>query len=104
MSAKISALVEAQYETHDLALPPAGPGDAEVDLEVLRTIPKAFAIDSGSAANWLVRKIISARLYCQRVKEWAEQEQRRAAREEETLMFLFGRQIEGWAKAEIEKL
>jgi hypothetical protein len=89
----------------ELATPPITTTvDAEVDIEVLKTVPKQFAITDESTANWLVRKIISARRYAERVKQWAEQEQRRAAREEQTLMFLFGRQLEGWAKAEIEKL
>jgi hypothetical protein len=83
-------------------LPPSGTGvDAEVDIEVLKTVPEAFAIDSEEHANWLVQKVTAARQYAERVKKWAEQELRRAEREEETLMFLFGRQIETWAKSEI---
>src|SRR4051794_29700288 len=78
--------------------------DADVDLEVLKTVPKQFRIDDEQSANWLVRKVIAAREYGERVKAWAEQERRRAEREERTLMFLFGRQIEVWAKCEIEKL
>ena len=78
--------------------------DFEVDLEVLNVVPKQFVIDCEQHANWLVRKVVSARDYACRVKFFSEQEQRRAAREEQTLMFLFGRQIEAWAKAEIEKL
>lgn len=76
----------------------------DTDIEILKTIPKDFAIDCADHANWLVRKVIEARAYSERVKAWAEQEQRRAAREEQTLMFLFGRQIESWTKSEIEKL
>jgi phage host-nuclease inhibitor protein Gam len=78
--------------------------DAEVDIEVLKLVPKQFAIVDEKTANWLVKKIISARQYAQRVKDWAEQEQRRAEREEMTLLFLFGRQIENWAKEEITLL
>lgn len=78
--------------------------DAEVDLEVLKVVPKQFAIDCEQHANWLVKKIVSARMYLDRVKAFAEQETRRAQREEQTLMFLFGRQLEGWAKGEIDKL
>jgi len=77
--------------------------DAEVDIEVLKGVPKAFEINSESTANWLVKKVIAARLYAERVAKWAEQEQRRAEREEFTLMFLFGRQIERWARKEIEQ-
>jgi hypothetical protein len=77
--------------------------DAEVDIEVLKAVPKAFEINSEDTANWLVKKVIAARQYAERVTKWAEQEQRRAEREESTLMFLFGRQIEKWTRDEIEK-
>ena len=43
---------------------PSAPGDADVDLEVLKSVPKAFAIDCEEHANWLVRKIVAARQYC----------------------------------------
>lgn len=80
------------------------PCDADVDIEVLRSVPKEFCIDSQERANWLVKKIVGARNYMERVKAWCEQEQRRATREEQTLLFLFGRQIENWLRAEIIKL
>jgi hypothetical protein len=86
-------------------LPPGpNPLDAEVDIEILKTVPKAFAIDCEDHANWLVRKVLGAREYAQRVRDWSARELARAAREEQTLMFLFGRQIEQWTRAEIEKL
>jgi hypothetical protein len=78
--------------------------DAEVDLEVLRSVPKQFSIGDEKTANWLVKKIIAARQYASNVKRWADLELKRAEREEECLMFLFGRQIERWAREEIEKL
>src|SRR4051812_10376686 len=77
---------------------------AEQDSEILSTIPKEFRIDCEDHANWLIRKISDARQYAARVKEWAEQELRRAQREEQTLLFLFGRQIESWTECEIAKL
>lgn len=83
--------------------PTVCPADAEVDIEVLKSVPKAFCIEDERTANWLVRKIIAAREYAERVKLWSEQECRRAQREEMTLFFLFGRQAEAWAKGEIEK-
>jgi phage host-nuclease inhibitor protein Gam len=79
-------------------------GDAETDVEVLKSVPAGFAIDCEEHANWLVKKVVAARQYVERVKQWAEQEQRRAAREEQTLLFLFGRQIEAWVDSEIAKL
>lgn len=85
-------------------VPLVHPADADVDLEVLKSIPKDFFIDSEEKANWLIRKIGDARKYAEHVKDWADRELRRAAREEQTLMFLFGRQIEMWTKDEIAKL
>ncbi len=38
--------------------------DAEVDLEILKTVPKQFSIDSEKAANWLIRKVLNARNIC----------------------------------------
>lgn len=78
--------------------------DAEVDHELTKVVPKQFEITDESSANWLLRRIVTAREYAQHVKEWAAQEQRRAEREERTLLFLFGRQLERWVRAEIEKL
>jgi hypothetical protein len=85
-------------------LPPEFDTDAEVDLEILRAVPRQFSICDEKSANWLVRKIETARQYAVSVKLWADLEVRRAEREENTLMFLFGRQIEGWAREEITKL
>jgi hypothetical protein len=79
-------------------------GDGEVDLELLRAIPKPFSVTDRESANWLVRKIISAREYAAHVQAWATAEKRRAEREEATLMYLFGRQIESWAMDEVQKL
>ncbi|MGC4031355.1 MAG: host-nuclease inhibitor Gam family protein [Tepidisphaeraceae bacterium] len=77
--------------------------DAETDVELLRSLPRQFQITDEKTANWLVKRIQQSREYAARVKAWAEQELRRAAREEATLNFLFGRQIESWAKDEIGK-
>lgn len=82
----------------------ATPMDAEVDIEILKSVPKQFEINDERSANWLIRKISNARYYTEQVKKWAELEIARAAREEKTLMFLFGRQIEAWVKTEIERL
>jgi hypothetical protein len=95
-----TSVVFAQLETP----PVSNPVDAEVDIEVLKSVPKTFEINSEQTANWLVKKVVTAREYAERTKKWAEQEVRRAEREEKTLLFLFGRQIETWAKGEIGKL
>lgn len=85
-----------------LAVPPEShPG---TDIAVLRSIPSQFCVEDENSVNWVIRKIMSARAYGQSVREWAEAEVRRAEREETTLLFLFGRQVEAWAKTEIAKL
>ena len=65
--------------------------------------PAPFQIDSADRANWLVRKVVEARRYGEQVKEWAEREQRRAEREEQSLMLLYGRQLEDWTTGEIAR-
>jgi phage host-nuclease inhibitor protein Gam len=82
----------------------APPESTQVDDEVLRLVPAGFVIDDQTSANWLVRKIAEARRYAERVKEWAQREQRRAEREEQTLLFLFGHQIEAWTLDQIAAL
>jgi hypothetical protein len=77
--------------------------DPETDADILQSVPRQFAIVDEQSANWLIRKNTAARQYAGQVAEWAEQEKRRAAREEQCLMYLFGRQIELWAKSEIER-
>jgi hypothetical protein len=79
-------------------------GDTETDAEVLKSVPNGFAINCGEHANWLVRRIKEARSYGDSVKAWTEKEVRRAQREEQTLMFLFGRQLETWFAGELEKV
>jgi hypothetical protein len=78
--------------------------DSDVDAELAHVIPPQFAIVDENSANWLVKKIVGARQYALRVKEWSEKEQRRAEREEHALLFMFGRQLEGWTKDEVAKL
>lgn len=80
------------------------PIDAEVDAAIAREVPRDFGITDERSANWFLRRVLTARAYGERVKIWAEQEQRRAQREEQTLLFLFGRQLESWTAAEIAKL
>ena len=79
-------------------------GDGETDLDILKSLPKQFEVRDEESANWLVRRVMESRRYATQVKEWAEREVRRAAREEQTLLYLFGRQIETWTKVEVTKL
>jgi hypothetical protein len=91
------------HSVADNTPPIVRPVDAEVDLDILKAVPKKFMVEDEKSANWLIKRIISARQYAASVKVWAELELRRAEREESTLMFLFGRQIEAWTKSEIER-
>lgn len=60
-----------------------------------------FRVDSDSAANWLVRQIVESRSYADRVRQWAKDEIRRAERNEEKLMYLFGDQLRRWCQEEV---
>ncbi len=77
--------------------------EAEVEAELQRLVPEAFAVRCADTASWLVRRVLSARAYLERVKMWSEAEQRRARREEERLLLLFGDQLRRWALDEVTK-
>jgi hypothetical protein len=62
---------------------------------------QGFSIDNADRANWLVRRIIEARAYADRVRTWSAREERRAKRDEQRLMYLFGRQLEIWTSQEL---
>lgn len=69
--------------------------------------PASLHVDDGfhahdaATANWVVRKVVEARAYAERVKAWAELEQRRAQREEAFLLRRFGGELEAWARQQI---
>jgi hypothetical protein len=107
-SASLGDTVTSHTASHNVpALPQdltaLGPSDPEVDIDILRCIPHQFCVVDESTANWLVRRIVASREYRERVKGWAEKEQRRGEREEQTLLFLFGRQLEAWVRSEVVK-
>jgi hypothetical protein len=60
-----------------------------------------FTVRDAASANWVVRKIVEARAYADRVKIWAELECRRAKREEEFFLRRFGVELEAWARLQI---
>ncbi len=60
-----------------------------------------FAVRDAASANWVIRKIVEARAYAQRVEAWAELEHRRAQREEDFLLRRFGVDLEAWARQQI---
>ena len=77
-----------------------------MQAELEPVIPQAddgFHVHDAATANWVVRKITEARLYAERVKEWAELERRRARREEEFLMRRFGAELEAWTRQQIDQ-
>lgn len=98
-----SNVSESKTGNH-LATETAGQLEAEVESEIQRIVPEAFSVCSPETAAWVVRQIINARTYSQKVQAWAAMEQRRAVAEEEHLLFRFGHQLRGWAEVEIRKL
>jgi hypothetical protein len=65
--------------------------------------PDGFEVRDAASANWLVRKVNDARTYRSSVKAWAEAETRRSEREEQFFMERYGRQLETWAREQIDK-
>jgi len=72
------------------------------DIGAVATI-EGFCVRDAATANWVVRKIVEARAYAVRAKAWAEAEQRRAQRQEDFLLRRFGRELEDWARSQIEQ-
>lgn len=68
-----------------------------------QAVSDEFHVHDAASANWVVRKIVEARQYGQRVKAWAELEQRRARREEDFLLRRFGSELETWARRQIDQ-
>ena len=64
-------------------------------------VPERFAVTDEESANWVCRKITEARLYADRVREWAEREVRRAVNEEAWLTQRYGPQLELWVSHEL---
>lgn len=62
-----------------------------------------FEVTDAHSANWLVRRIVEARGYAERVQEWAAAELRRAKREEAFLLARYGHQAEQWLREELRK-
>ncbi len=67
------------------------------------SVPETFCVRDAESANWLVRRILEARAYAERVAAWAERERRRAQREEEFFLARFGPQLRTFAAREIAK-
>lgn len=61
-------------------------------------VDDGFHVRDEGAANWVVRRIASARAYRDRVQAWAAAEMRRAEREEQFFLARFGAELEAWAR------
>lgn len=101
----MSTMVETTSD-HDAGLPTDGLAtvDREVEEEIQRLIPERFCVNDEKSAAWVVRRIIAARHHAEAVRDWAALETRRAQREEERLLYLFGAQLQRWTDDEVTKL
>jgi hypothetical protein len=75
----------------------------EADIAIALGVPATFHVDDEAKASWVVRKIVEVRAYATRVEQWAEQELRRAERDELWLMRRFGSELEQWLRAELQR-
>jgi len=72
----------------------------EDDLQL--EIPhEQFRVVDAASANWLVRRIVEARKYAERIEQWAAAELRRAEREQAFFVGRWGVELEEWARREI---
>jgi hypothetical protein len=87
----------------DLGHEDAGAAVAD-DAADVPQVPAGFEVVDAASASWACRKINEARAHARRSRAWADREIARARRDEERLMFLFGRQLQEFAEREIAKL
>ena len=73
------------------------------DEELEAQVPERFTADNEQSINWIVRRIVEARAYADRVEAFAAAENRRARREEAFFVGRFGLQIERWLLSELER-
>lgn len=74
--------------------------DGEDSVPVL--VPERFVINDAQKASWAVRKILEARTYAARVRQWSERELSRAENDEQWLLRRFGAELEAWLRGELE--
>jgi hypothetical protein len=76
---------------------------ADADLqEESPQVPEAFCVCDAASAAWVVRKVVEARAYGNRVRQWAARELRRAEREEGFFLYRYGQQLEQWARRQLQ--
>ena len=74
--------------------------DEQQDVPPAECSPTFEVTDEGSA-NWVVRRVVEARAYAERVERWAAAETARARREEAWFMARFGGQLQTWLRGEL---
>jgi len=62
---------------------------------------EGFHVTDEKSANWVVRKILDARAYRNRIEAWAAAEIERADREEKFFSHRYGSELEAWARKQI---
>lgn len=95
--------VDPGLEATDLPvdLGDAGAADSSIDVPL---VPEGFQVTNAGTASWVIRKVLEARKHAANARAWCDREILRARRDEESLLFLFGRQLEDFAAQEIAKL
>jgi phage host-nuclease inhibitor protein Gam len=63
---------------------------------------EGFRVHDDGSANWVVRKIVEARQYRERVERWAATEIRRSEQQERFFLDRYGRQLEEWCRQKLE--
>src|SRR5688572_19943819 len=75
--------------------------ERDTDEYVPPHVPQGFSIHDESSANWLVRKVVEARKYGERVQVWASAETRRAENEERYFLQRYGLQLQAWTREKL---
>jgi hypothetical protein len=75
---------------------------AETAAELGSIAPPQFEVQDRDSAECLVRKVVEASNYIDRVKHQAEREIRRTQRERDFLLLRYGPQLQRWARIELE--
>ena len=52
--------------------PPQDEIELAVEHEIVRMLPEGFCVHDADSASWVVRRVVEARGYAERVKQWAE--------------------------------
>ena len=67
------------------------------------SVGHVFRISDDFSANSVVRRVVAARHYAERVKAWAAAETKRAERKEQFYLWKYGRDLEGWLDRQLSE-